>query len=138
MILVGSRSGQVTWLGVADGSIQGRYQVIAIGGGGGGGAITGLLLLEPDSYLSTDEDIEARDCIDILVSASDGQVLCLNTSNTSQSEDGSCRAVMFNIAGRFQLPAPSFSTIVYGQIAANRGAIYVGCRDDHLLLSTHA
>ncbi|KAL4550218.1 hypothetical protein Ndes2526B_g08567 [Nannochloris sp. 'desiccata'] len=71
MILVGSRSGQVTWLGVADGSIQGRYLVIA---NGGGGAITGLLLLEPDSYLSTDEDIETRDCIGILVSTSDGQV----------------------------------------------------------------
>jgi len=125
MVLLGSRSGQLTWIDVADGSIQDRYQVI------GGVAITGLLLLPTGPNISKDK--EARDFIYIIASTADGQILVLHyyyKSNISQNGDGG--AVTLKIAGRFQLPASSFSTLIRGQIFEDKAVIYVGCRDDHI------
>jgi len=125
MVLTGSHSGQLTWVDAADGSIQGRYQV------NGGVAITGMLLLPTDPYnFLKQENVKAKKLIHVVASTADGQIRVLKNSNNSQSGDGG--AVTLKIAGRFQLPAFSFSTLSCGQIDGDKASIYVGCRDDHI------
>jgi outer membrane protein assembly factor BamB len=115
-ILLGSHSGQLTWIGVADGSIKGSYLVE-------GGGITGMVVLPSNICYGAKESVVFY----VIISTVDGQILVLNCSSKEESRD----VTSVNVAGRFQLPAASFSGFSYGVIGGMK-VIYVGCRDDHL------
>ncbi len=127
MILVGSHSGKLTWVDVADGSIKRSYRVVtgSEAGGTGGGAITGMMVLPSSVYKAKDYVL----CI--VVSTGNGQILLLNSREIRESTSGD-GAVAVNVAARFQLPNASFSHFSYGRVDDGKMAVYTGCRDDHL------